>query len=59
MKAADVLKKMVDRYKQEEKALDLLAEADKVGLEPLDVITLASMIERETRIKGERARSPG
>jgi UPF0755 protein len=56
MKAADVLKKMVDRYKQEEKALDLLAEADKVGLEPLDVITLASMIERETRIKGERAK---
>jgi UPF0755 protein len=56
MKAIEVLKKMVDRFKQEEKALDLLAEADKVGLEPLDVITLASMIEEETKIKAERAK---
>lgn len=46
--AADVLKAMVDRFKQEEQDLDLEAQAGRVGLTPAEVVTVASLLQAES-----------
>jgi UPF0755 protein len=45
--AHDVLKMMVDRFKQEAEGLDLETQAKSVGLTPGQVITLASLLQAE------------
>lgn len=50
-----VLKMMVDRYKQEADQLDLTAGAAKNHITPLQLVTLASIVEREVRNDRDKA----
>jgi UPF0755 protein len=55
--AVQVLRLMIDRFKQEADQLDLVAGAKKMGVTPLQLVTLASIIEREVRNdRGKAAR---
>ncbi len=45
--AADILKSMVARFKQEADKLKLVQGAQAQGITPLQVVTLASIVERE------------
>lgn len=44
-----VLTMMVDRYKQAASDLDLVAEAEQLGITPHDVMTVASLVQAEAR----------
>ncbi|MDQ1634983.1 MAG: hypothetical protein QOJ32_1792 [Frankiaceae bacterium] len=44
-----ILKMMVDRFKQEADKIGLTAGAQKHGITPLQLVTLASIVEREVR----------
>jgi UPF0755 protein len=48
-KAVDVLRMMVARYDQEAEKLDVVAGAQKNHITPLELVTLASIVEREVR----------
>ncbi|MGZ8571494.1 MAG: endolytic transglycosylase MltG [Actinomycetota bacterium] len=48
-----VIEGMLARFQQEAEALDLQAEADRLGMTPYEVVTLASMIEKEYRVADE------
>ena len=54
--ATDVLKMMVAKYNHVTNGLGLIAGARTQGLTPLQVITLASMVEREVSHKDERGK---
>src|SRR3954451_17844474 len=55
--AVQVLKMMVDRYKQEADQLNLTAGAARNHVTPLQLVTLASIVEREVRNdRGKAAR---
>jgi UPF0755 protein len=55
--ATEVLRLMVDRYKQEAGQLDLVAGAARNHVTPLQLVTLASIVEREVRNdRGKAAR---
>lgn len=49
-----LLKTMVDRYKQAAASLDLAAEAQAQGRTPYEVLTVASLIEKETAFPADR-----
>jgi UPF0755 protein len=56
-KAVDVLRMMVDRFKDEADQLNLVDGAKKMGVTPLQLVTLASIVEREVRNdRGKAAR---
>lgn len=48
-----VIQAMLDRFQQEAEAIDLVAGARRLGLTPYEVVTLASMIEKEYQVKSE------
>jgi UPF0755 protein len=48
-KPVDMLKDMVDRWKQAAREDDLVAGAEKVGRSPAEVMTIASLIQAEGR----------
>lgn len=54
--AVDVLGATVARFEQAAAALDLVAGARALGVEPLDVVVVASIIEAETTRPEDRAR---
>ncbi len=54
--ATDVLKMMVAKYNHVTNGLGLIAGARTQGLTPLQVITLASMVEREVSHKDDRGK---
>ena len=47
--AVEVLRLMVARFNQEADKLNLVAGAQKMGVTPLQLVTLASIVEREVR----------
>ncbi|HSP38540.1 MAG TPA: endolytic transglycosylase MltG [Frankiaceae bacterium] len=47
--AVEVLRMMVARFNQEADQLNLVAGAKKMGVTPLQLVTLASIVEREVR----------
>ena len=51
--AVEVLQTMVQRYDVEAETVDLVAGAQALGLTPYDVLVVASLIERESRIDDE------
>ncbi|GAB3665025.1 hypothetical protein GCM10027589_29430 [Actinocorallia lasiicapitis] len=52
--AAQLLKPMVDRFKQETEPLNLAAAGKKVNLTPYQIITMASLIEAEAGKPSDR-----
>jgi UPF0755 protein len=54
--AASILTTMVDRYKQAAEELDLVAEAEAMGVSPHDVMTVASLIQAEARFDQDFAK---
>ena len=48
-----VIEAMLERFRQEARALDLAAASKRLGLTPYEVVTLASMIEKEYQVKSE------
>lgn len=44
-----ILRMMVDRFEQAAESLDLVAEANRLGISPHDVVTVASLIQAEAR----------
>jgi UPF0755 protein len=55
--AVEVLRLMVDRFEQEADKLNLVAGAQRMGVTPLQLVTLASIVEREVRNdRGKAAR---
>jgi len=55
--AVEVLSLMVARFKQEADKLGLVAGAERMGVTPLQLVTLASIVEREVRNdRGKAAR---
>jgi UPF0755 protein len=51
--AVEVLQTMVQRFLEEAEAVDLVAGAQALGVTPADVVNVASLIERESRIDEE------
>ncbi len=49
MSAKDVLSELVARFNQAAESVDLVAGAEKLGRTPYEVVTVASLIEREVR----------
>lgn len=47
MTAADLLKAMVDRFKTQADSLRLEDRADKLGYDPHDIVTIASLVQAE------------
>jgi len=56
MSAAELLKAMVDTYKAKIDVTGLSARASDVGLDPYKLLTLASLVERETQVDDERGK---
>jgi UPF0755 protein len=54
--AAGLLKSMVDEYKAKVEDSGLLAKAAAVHLEPYELLTVASLVEKETQQADERAK---
>ena len=54
MSAAQALRAMVDRYKQVASELELDTRARQLGRSPYEVLTTASLIEKETAFPGDR-----
>ena len=54
--AVDALRLMTARYAKAAATLDLPARAAAAGRTPYDVVTVASLIERETAFPGDRAK---
>ncbi|HLB40078.1 MAG TPA: endolytic transglycosylase MltG [Actinomycetota bacterium] len=53
--AKEMIRTMLDEFRTQAEELDLLAGAKKLGLTPYELVTLASMIEREAQVDDERA----
>ena len=51
--AVEVLSMMVERFKQSADSTDLVARSQALGLTPYQVVTVASLIERESRLSEE------
>jgi UPF0755 protein len=51
-----ILTMMVDRYKRAAQDLDLVAEAEQLGVTPHDVMTVASLVQAEARFDKDFAR---
>lgn len=51
-----VLTMMVDRFKQAADELDLVAEAEQLGVSPHDVVTVASLVQAEARFDEDFAK---
>jgi UPF0755 protein len=51
--AVEALQTMVQRYDEEAETLDLVAGAQALGLTPYEVVVVASLIERESRVDEE------
>ena len=51
-----ILTMMVDRFKQAAENLDLVAEAEQLGVTPHDVVTVASLIQAEARFDKDFAK---
>ncbi|MCP2340842.1 endolytic transglycosylase MltG [Actinomadura rupiterrae] len=51
--AKDILKQMVDRFNQEARDLDLVNKSKGVGLDPGQVVTLASLLQAEGGTKAD------
>lgn len=54
--AVAALTEMVDRFEQEAATLDLVAGAARLGYTPYEVVTVASLAQREARRKDEYAK---
>src|SRR5436305_5359098 len=54
--ATAALKSMVDRFKQEAGSDGLIKGAQSLGYSPYDVVTVASLIEKEARLQKDYAR---
>jgi len=55
-KAVDALRSMVARFKQEAAVDSLVKDAQALGYTPHDVVTIASLIEKEARLPGDYGR---
>jgi UPF0755 protein len=51
--ATDVLRPMVQRFRQEATRVHLVSGARKLGYTPYDVVTVASLVEKEARLTGD------
>jgi UPF0755 protein len=51
-----ILTMLVDRYKQAAESLDLVAEAEQLGVSPHDVMTVASLVQAEARFDKDFAK---
>jgi UPF0755 protein len=51
-----VVDRMLEQFGQEAQGLDLVAGAKRLGYSPYEIVTIASMIEREARVPGDRAK---
>ncbi len=51
----EVIGKMLDQFKIEAQKLDLVDGAKALGYTPYQIVTIASMIEREAKVDGDRA----
>ena len=51
-----VIRRMLAQFQTEAKSLDLVGGARKLGLTPYQVVIVASMIEREAQVEGDRAK---
>jgi UPF0755 protein len=49
-----VIRRMLDQFRIEAQSLDLAGGAQQLGLSPYEVVIVASMIEREAQIEGDR-----
>ncbi|MFP5282122.1 MAG: endolytic transglycosylase MltG [Actinomycetes bacterium] len=54
--ATSTLRQMVDQFNEVAEDLDLEARAEELGVSPYDVVIVASIIEREVRLDGDRAK---
>jgi UPF0755 protein len=54
--ATEILRAMVSRFKQEATAVDLEAGARALGYTPYDVVTIASLVEKEARLAPDYAK---
>lgn len=52
--AAAIIGMLLDRFAQEARALHLAEKAEKMGFSVHEMVTIASLIEREARIDGDR-----
>lgn len=50
----DVLEQMIGAFDENAQSLGLPAEATKLGLSPYQVVTVASIVEREAKLAGDR-----
>ena len=57
--ADTVITRMLEQFDTEAKALDLSSGAKALGLTPYEVVIVASMIEREAQVDGDRATIAG
>jgi peptidoglycan lytic transglycosylase G len=53
--ARTIVDEMLAEFRRQAKELDLKAGAARLGLTPSEVVTVASMIEREAQVDGDRA----
>jgi UPF0755 protein len=53
--AKQMVRTMLDEFRAQAEELDLLAGAKELGVTPYELVTLASMIEREAQVDDERA----
>jgi UPF0755 protein len=51
---ADILQEMVDAFDANATSLGLVAGAKKLGMTPYQVVTVASIVEREAKLAGDR-----
>ena len=54
--AVEVLTMMTDRFRQAAEAVDLEGRAEELGRTPYEVVTTASLIEKETAFAADRAK---
>ncbi len=55
LNAEVIAQRMLEEFKVEAQDLDLVAGAKRLGLTPYELVTVASMIEREAQVDAERA----
>jgi UPF0755 protein len=53
--AGDVIRRLLDEFKDVARSLPW-AKADRLGVSDYEVVTIASMIEREARVEGDRGK---
>lgn len=53
--AKTMIRTMLDQFRTQAEGLDLIAGAKELGLSPYELVTVASMIEREAQVDSDRA----